>query len=772
MHRCRPPSPPQILTWLLLALALPALAVAFGTVNGVLGQHNEHEMVTRLAFQCPKGQKSDGMCFEPRSLAQLAGYHSNFMGFPIPGAGSNGAVGAPDMLDPIPEGPEAHCDDADFIDIPGYPRTREQANAALQTCIDHLRGRFHQAWAAAARLLDDKGRVQRDMTDIKPGSFGGDCTFAFASLQTNEGGRAKCNVIEGLGRALHGVQDFYAHSNWVDRSDPSQPISHVNPPGLARTDRAPFLTDLAATGPINPAQIPYNLSTGCFVLPDKTPGVGGCTDRVTHHTLTKDHGIIYLNGSFGTAGPDTPRSESVPGNFELAVQAAVEDSRAVWANLRTKLRQEFGEARGDLMICALVSDNPLRNCRFRFLSVLIDRSRMTVRSRTQEAERLAAQHVVSALTSDGRDKAAVIEFDQKSEIVSPWTLPNATTLAPFLGVNKESNIGNALHFALDNMQDTHPATYTDRGAVLLLTAGSKSIRSSWNTHHHIRRAGRDGIRVHYGCFNPPLLTSAAVPASTWSECSPGRGVVAAVLKTGGVFAFVSSQVASATENFANLVMSRGLTPADDANDAETVTLSPGLTVAGLLSPHHDVRYFSYSATAGEALNFTIRDLVAEGQGSGGCFTVNLMDRLLRTQLGTFTSCNGASPPNLVHQAMDTEEVMLVAEYNSGGQDEGTQLKVGEGEIVFAIEVNTNMPEKRVTPSARAPEVPEETGGPGVDERGVGEGGGVREVVPPQQMFDAFLEMLPQLARWINIDQVPLNQQLEQFLGLGERRIEL
>lgn len=768
MPRSRPPSAPWISAWLLLAL--PALVAAFGTVNGVLGQHNEHEMVTRLAFQCPKGQKSDGMCFEPRSLAQLAGYHSNFMGFPLPGAGSNGAVGAPDMLDPVPEGPEAHCDDADFIDMPGYPRTRQQANEALQTCIDHLRGRFHQAWAAAARLLDDKGRIQRDMTEIKAGPFGGDCTFAFASLQTNEGGRAKCNVIEGLGRALHGVQDFYAHSNWVDREDSSQPISHVNPPGLARTDRAPFLTDLAATGPIDPAQIPHNLSTGCFVLPDKTPGVGGCTDRVTHHTLTKDHGIIYLNGSFGDAGPDTPRSEAVPGNFELAVQAAVEDSRQVWRNLRTKLRQEFGEARGDLMICSLVTDNPLRSCRYRFLSVLLDRSRMSIRSMTQEAERLAAQDVISALTSDGKDKTTVIQFDQKSEIISPWSLPNSSTtsIPPFLGVNKESNIGNALHFALDNLLDTYPSTITSRGAVLLLTAGSKSIRSSWNTHAHIRRAGRDGIRVHYGCFNPPLPST--------STCSPGRGVIAAVLRTGGVFSFISSHLPAAPSNFASLVLSRGITPSDDPVDPDTVVLAPGLAVAGLLSPRHDVRYFSYPAAAGEALNLTIRDLVADdgGQGSGGCFTVTLMDRLLQEQLAApFTSCHGTEqPPYMVYHAEEDGEVMLVAEYNSGGRDEGA-ITGGEGEIVFSVEVDTNMPEKEVVPP---PVSPEEEAGDGVcrdDEggeqcagSGMKENGGLPQ--QPQQVFEAFMELLPQLGRWINIDQVGLDEQLEQEQEQGRK----
>jgi hypothetical protein len=37
--------------------------------------------------------------------------------------------------------------------------------------------------------------------------------------------RAKCQAIEGFGRALHGAQDFYSHSNWTDVADPNKPIS-------------------------------------------------------------------------------------------------------------------------------------------------------------------------------------------------------------------------------------------------------------------------------------------------------------------------------------------------------------------------------------------------------------------------------------------------------------------------------------------------------------------------------------------------------------------
>ena len=89
-----------------LFFALPALVASFGSINVplALGQHNEHGIVTRLALQCPRGQRSDGICFEPHSLAQLAGTHLEIFEIPTPGGDSNGAVGSPDTFSPASEG--------------------------------------------------------------------------------------------------------------------------------------------------------------------------------------------------------------------------------------------------------------------------------------------------------------------------------------------------------------------------------------------------------------------------------------------------------------------------------------------------------------------------------------------------------------------------------------------------------------------------------------------------------------------------------------------
>ncbi|EAQ87434.1 hypothetical protein CHGG_04053 [Chaetomium globosum CBS 148.51] len=310
-------SPAKMISSLSL-IVLPALAVvagAFGTINDpiVLKQHNEHEMITRLAFQCPDDQKSDGICFEPGSLDQLAGYHINVLGIALTGTGTNGAVGAPDTFDPLPEGPEAHCDDADYLDIPGYPQSRAQANAKLQTCVDHLRHRFRQAVGAARRMLDERNRVRREMVQL----YSGDCTFAFPGWQSDDFGRAKCSTLEGLGRALHGIQDFYAHSNWADDADPTQPISVANPPGLGMNGTASFL-DLRANGTIPPDQIPRNLTTGGLEL-----GIA-VTIRAQPETYD-DRGAIVL---FATSAEDP---ESIDNTLEQLRRAAEEGIRVHYA---------------------------------------------------------------------------------------------------------------------------------------------------------------------------------------------------------------------------------------------------------------------------------------------------------------------------------------------------------------------------------------------------------------------------------------------------------
>ena len=202
-----------------IALGLAAAAIAtdtagFGTIHG-LGQDAEHERITRRALACTPAS-APGACFEPDTLDSLAGRRGSF-----------GAVGAPDRGRGMLNG-FAHCTDGDFLDIPAYPQTREQAEAALNACRDYMLENLDHAVADAARLLAEGGRSRsREIPERVS------CVYV-----GSQHGRAKCNVLAHLGLILHATQDFYSHSNWTDRPDPDRPIDVVNPPGLGNTGRA------------------------------------------------------------------------------------------------------------------------------------------------------------------------------------------------------------------------------------------------------------------------------------------------------------------------------------------------------------------------------------------------------------------------------------------------------------------------------------------------------------------------------------------------------
>ncbi|KAJ4413915.1 hypothetical protein N0V85_003382 [Neurospora sp. IMI 360204] len=794
-------------TTLLLLAIIPRCIHSFGTINEpiVLGQHNEHEMITRLAFQCPGAStgaiinvKSDGVCFEPRSLDQLAGTHIDVQGFPIPGGGTNGAVGAPDLLDPVPEGPEAHCDDADFIDIPGYPRTREQATQALQTCVDHLRGRFKQAWKSAADLIEldeevtneegsahlqKKGqlRIRRDMVDLSPFP-GGDCRFAFSALHINTLARAKCATIEAFGRSLHGVQDFYAHSNWVDQHDGSQPISVANPPGLGRNDTAPFL-DLRTHGAIPGELVPTNLSTGCFVVPDATPGRSNCEGRVSHHTMNKDHGVVYLDGTFGEIGPGTPRTEKArEENFKRAVAAAVEDSRNAWKALREELRDRYGAEKGDLMICALVRDDPVRDCIPRNVAVVIDLSSQARQNGVLQLERQVAMSLaVKMETSSGlHNMMTVVEFAESARVVYPMespaylslegtqsngTLipfnenihypPNTTTRLPAHMTapihDGKADIGVGLSMAIDEILRAKPdGEHTERDAILLLTAGVEDEDDVHEVLQQIERASGEDIRVHYGCINPPLLPLQSFAHSNAStECLPGKGVISSVLKTGGTFSFLGStrRGEQTAKDFIDFVTNRGLTVTDGSGAGDTdegeplpIPVTTGMAIADILSAEFPKKIFSYSAKAGERLDFTILDRSLGGaEAPGGCLNMTLLDLKSLTdpededdtdtntdtdygedeandlepelELPSLKYCT-RDPPRAHHLAyyakedidiallvqhdVIAERKQLLSNLDSQAQDEEQkplhpqQSTVGLGEIIFTLELTTEM----------------------------------------------------------------------------------
>ena len=306
-------------------------AAAFGTIDSA-GQHREHERLTRAALACAGGARSIGDCFEPASMDFLAGHDREF-----------GGVGAPDsdeILDPA-----AHCDNADFLPT-DYPRSRDVATAGLVDCVNHLRIRFDEGVERAGDLLDADGRVI-------PGevNFDTECKV-FEGRET----RAKCATLEAFGRALHGAQDFYAHSNWADDADPARPIGADNPPGLNRPGPAAVLDLRSETPPV----VPSELTTGCFVVHDEVPGVGECEGRVTHAALNKDNGLIDPDTG-ETTEPTTPRG-MVGENFSKAVTGAIIETRRQWQDFRSELTTRYGEDDAGSMVCALTQDDPANDC--------------------------------------------------------------------------------------------------------------------------------------------------------------------------------------------------------------------------------------------------------------------------------------------------------------------------------------------------------------------------------------------------------------------------
>jgi hypothetical protein len=293
-------------------------AQGFGTIRGA-GQDAEHERITRKAL---------GNLLDTWTLDELAGSNRHF-----------GAVGAPDKPGRLLLTVERnHCDGADWLDVSGYPQTRDQARRKLQDCREYifakLRAAAEDAPALVKQLPDGRWAVDEDQMTVKDN----DCSFLGVK------GRAKCNVLEDLGLALHASQDFYSHSNWVDLPDPNQPIGPRNPPGLGNINPAPWLDPAAIATAEDP--FPEGLITGCFT---GKPESAFCnygfwaTPRVKHLALNKD-------------GKNSPRSK-IGDNFDRAFTAAALDTYGKWMWLESTMQREYPGSRGAKIVCALRHDS-------------------------------------------------------------------------------------------------------------------------------------------------------------------------------------------------------------------------------------------------------------------------------------------------------------------------------------------------------------------------------------------------------------------------------
>ncbi|MDQ3740449.1 MAG: VWA domain-containing protein, partial [Actinomycetota bacterium] len=607
-------------------LAAPA-AHGFGTVN-FFGQQAEHERITRAALACRGAAAST--CFEALSISNLAGT-----------TGTSGAVGAPDADEIFTSA--AHCDDADFL-AGAYPRTRAAATAELLACRAHLRVRFMQAATAAAGLLDAAGRIRRSEVDLSSS-----CTFV-----GGVSGRAKCNVLEGLGRALHGAEDFYSHSNWSDQRDPARPIGITNPPGLASPGVAPVM----ALRPAGAPAIPAALSTGCFSL------AFGCGGRITHGSLNKDTGLVNPVTGAGTA-PTTPRGR-VGTNFARAVTGAVFEARRQWGDLSAELIARYGARRGNLMICALTRDFPLRDCTGRRIVIVIDSS-----GSNQETDpgnlRIAAGRqfneglIAAAEAAEGEqpDLSAVVEFDDSARLISPLQDP---PLASFEGIDSEggTDIGAGVGVALDELTRDPDAPVRDRAGIVVLTDG---LDNGTSLPGQLSRAAGLGVRVNFGFLSPPPepVTRARPRQAQEQGFRPQPELVEAIAATGGVYSVIGS--AEAQRSFVDLVERSGATNIEDPNGAESGgPLALGASSAGVLRGVGDIVVHDYATRPWRPVTVTVRGL------SGQTIDVRVRDVRTGLPIGAGTA-TGDTPATVVTRAASGElEIEVIASVGTGAYE--------------------------------------------------------------------------------------------------------
>ncbi|KQX16897.1 hypothetical protein ASC82_01200 [Streptomyces sp. Root431] len=307
----------------LAAVFAVALAAAPGPPAQAFTGGN-HESITRAALP-----------WEPATLSAMADDR-------------DGAINANDHGGYFLVGP-LHCDNADYLApryAQDYPRSRDEATTELLACVRTSVARFRNAVLAADGLVDAQGKVRAEQSDLSS-----------ACVWNEKPDRAKCDVLEQLGRGWHQLQDFHTHANWSDRAAPG-PVGLDNPPGLGRTGAAPFL-DIRRYSTMEDADwtrearalVPVDLATGCYSDIDST-GVkdADCAGRVTHNRdLNKD-----------TAASRRSRTGD---NFDRAVSGATAETTRQWNDFAAELRRTYpDDRRGEQMICALVHDDPVSSC--------------------------------------------------------------------------------------------------------------------------------------------------------------------------------------------------------------------------------------------------------------------------------------------------------------------------------------------------------------------------------------------------------------------------
>lgn len=327
-------------------------AGAFGSVNIVgTNQRPVHEPITRTLGCAAANPVTD--CFQGLSLDILAGR-----------TGTWGAVAEPDNpLDGFPNPAARHCDDIDY----GYGsfHTKADAQGEFDKCLQWYQAYMDFAVSSAAGLLRPDGTIDPAQTAIvnRFGSTSNACTFPDPKKGNTTDRSAKCNVLNGLGRALHNYEDIWSHSNWGDVADPSAPIGLENPVGLGNIAQPAFM---AYPGPAT-VPIPDGFLSGCD---DSIPALNNCVQaqsgakRTAHSMVNKDNGTVDPR-TCATSEPLTARGAIVVDgvtNFQRAITGACGAARRAWSDLGKALVARYGATAATTMIRAITVDHPLTDC--------------------------------------------------------------------------------------------------------------------------------------------------------------------------------------------------------------------------------------------------------------------------------------------------------------------------------------------------------------------------------------------------------------------------
>lgn len=397
----------RFLAFVIIALT-PLLSHGFGTTNGVALEvkgwryYKEHANITFAALSC-QAKNPVKNCFEPGTMETLAGLGSKIYGF--------GAIGAADNYSYKGSGPtEWHCSEADYIPpfisgvstgISDYPTSENYAKRVFERCRNFAKEEFLFGHIEGTRAASPGkwggvlGSSRYYFTTNN--SFDGPLTwyYAGAGLSGNLGyatlancyfsfynaSGGKCHVLNALGRGLHAVEDFYAHSNWGDIADPKQPVSIDNPPGLGMTTLAPFWRDLD-----EPMPWIEGLSSGCYGKEwrDLPSGVkySDCSKRVADLEWRNKKYVGYSKdvasfdpkdgvdakvtcADYGDISSDQwagcqPRgSIMLPNGVQVqqnVTTLAIMEVRRQWEWIQKKIYEHFGKERGDIVICYITKD--------------------------------------------------------------------------------------------------------------------------------------------------------------------------------------------------------------------------------------------------------------------------------------------------------------------------------------------------------------------------------------------------------------------------------